>query len=240
MRRTVTIIGAAVLALVVVLVALLLTRGAEQAAAPGTESGPGSTEPDFSACLGDRLAELPECEPLRERLEAQEDRVVDIVIVVEDATATADADRAIGLITDATAMWQGGLDGLTGDDGEARELSLTTERVSTGGAHPLLDPEIIFVIAADDEEGSGTTLEVYDRDGARCAAYADAFAFDAWRDRDGFDSHHRLPEGTLDQDCGGDDATCVAVNATFVAGGVDPMEAFRLVGDELGHCLRRQ
>jgi hypothetical protein len=222
-RRTLTLLVAAVAALALVWVALLLTRGDDDA----ISSDPGP----------------PVDVPV-----AGED-VVEVVVLVDEAADPADVDRAVGLITDATRMWAGGLAGLedlergegaTGQP-DPRDLVVRTERLATDGEHELVDPEVVFVVAADAEAAGGAVVRVVGRDGTECAAYDDVFALGAWRGRAGFDSHHRLPEGTFDQDCGdpGPDAAdaCFAVNATFVAGGVDPMEAFGLVGDELGHCL---
>lgn len=223
MRRTLTLGAVAVVALAVVWVALLLTRREDDAA---VRSDPGGSV---------------------EQPVAGED-VVEVVVLVDEATDPADADRAVGLITDATRMWAGGLEGLGDLDGggsgepvDPRDLVVRTERLDTDGVHDLVDPEVVFVVVADVAAAGGATVRVLDRAGAECAAYDDAFALGSWRDRSDFDSHHRLPEGTFDQDCGapgvdGSDV-CLAVNGTFVAGGVDPMEAFGLVGDELGHCL---
>lgn len=234
MRRTATLAALAVFAVLVVLAAVLLTGG-DDGPTPAAPAGE-----DLSACLGEVILDDPSCAPLRERLATQagqDDGVVDVLVLLDATTETGDADRAVGLITDATRMWQGGLDGLT-EDGRVPELLVTTERVGPGTTFAALDAEVVFVVAADSDTAGGTTLAVYDAEGTRCAAYDDVFALGAWTARPDFDSHHRLPEGTLDQDCGGAGAdVCLAVNATFVAGGVDPMEAFGLVGDELGHCL---
>lgn len=223
MRRRLTLVALVVLALSLVWVALLLTRGQDHAVL----SDPGPP------------AEVPV---------AGED-VVEVVVLVDEATDPADVDRAVGLITDATRMWAGGLAGLqeleraegTTGQPDPRDLVVRTERLSTDGELELVDPEVVFVVAVDTGAAGGAVVRVVERDGAECATYDDVFALGAWRGRAGFDSHHRLPEGTFDQDCGapGPDAAdaCFAVNATFVAGGVDPMEAFGLVGDELGHCL---
>ena len=132
-------------------------------------------------------------------------------------------------------MWQGGLAGLAGEDpgvDEAKELVVRTERVAPDGTVQVVGAEIVVVVATDAASAEGAVLDT------GCATYDDVFAFRAWRDRDGFNSHHRLPEGTFDATCDGE-AVCLAVNATFTAGGVTPMEAFSLVGDELGHCLGR-
>lgn len=217
MRRTLTLLVAAVVALALVWVALLLTRGADDSVI--SDPGPPAEQPV-----------------------AGED-VVEVVVFVDEAADSADVDRAVGLITDATRMWAGGLAGLE-ELGEGqpdpRDLVVRTELLATDGEHELVDPEVVFVVA-DTGSAGGARVRVLDRDGTECAAYDDVFALGAWRGRAGFDSHHSLPEGTLDQDCGepGPDAAdaCFAVNGTFVAGGVDPMEAFGLVGDELGHCL---
>lgn len=221
MRRTLVLLAAVVLALGLVWVALLLTRGEDEAT---VRSDP---------------------QPAADRPVAGED-VVEVVVLVDETSDPDDVDRAVGLITDATRMWQGGLEGLQDleDGGEAldpTDLVVRTEPLATGVVLELIDPEVVFVVAADVESAGRASLRVVDRDGEECATYDDVFALGAWRGRSGFDSHHSLPEGTFDQDCGepGPDAAdaCLAVNGTFVAGGVDPMEAFGLVGDELGHCL---
>lgn len=218
MRRTLTLLVALAAALALVWAALLLTRGDDDA----VSSDPGPP------------VEVPV---------AGED-VVEVVVLVDETSDPGDVDRAVGLITDATRMWAGGLAGLEElEEGQPdpRDLVVRTERLATDGEHELVDPEVVFVVVADTESAGGARVRVVDRDGAECAAYDDVFALGAWRSRSGFDSHHRLPEGTFDQDCGepGPDAAdaCFAVNGTFVAGGVDPMEAFGLVRDELGHCL---
>ena len=212
MRRILALAIVAVVALAVVWVALLLTRGDDDA----VRSDPGPP------------ADVPV---------AGED-VVEVVVLVDETADPADVDRAVGLITDATRMWAGGLEGLQQDP---RELVVRTERLATDAEHDLVDPEVVVVVAVDTEAAGGAVVRVVDRDGTECATYDDVFAVGSWQGRSGFDSHHRLPEGTFDQDCGepGPDAAdaCFAVNATFLAGGVDPMEAFGLVGDELGHCL---
>lgn len=218
MRRTLTLLVAAVVALALVWVALLLTRGDDDSVT--SDLGPSVEQPV-----------------------AGED-VVEVVVLVDEAADSADVDRAVGLITDATRMWAGGLAGLEElEEGQPdpRDLVVRTELLATDGEHELVDPEVVFVVVADTDSAGGARVRVLNRDGTECAAYDDVFALGAWRGRAGFDSHHSLPEGTLDQDCGepGPDAAdaCFAVNGTFVAGGVDPMEAFGLVGDELGHCL---
>jgi hypothetical protein len=159
---------------------------------------------------------------------------VDVRIVLDEATSSTDAERAVGLITDATRMWQGGLAALEGAD-ETAELVVSEQRVAGDGELVLEGADIVFVVASDVDAAGGSSLRVR-ADGEDCATYDDVFALGGWRERDGFNSHHRLPEGTYDDSCAGE-PVCFAVNATFVAGGVDPMEAFGLVGDELGHCL---
>lgn len=210
MRRLLTLAAVAVTALVVVVVSVLLTRGGDEPPRPASE---------------------PAAEPT-----LYPDDVVEVVVLVDEAADPADSERAVGLITDATRMWESGLAGLS-DEGEPLELAVRTEPVATGGTHALLDPEVVFVVAGDTDTAGGSTLEVSDPDGTGCATYADAFALGTWTALDDFASHHRLPEGTLVTGCGADNQVCFAVNATFTAGGVDPMEAFGLVGDELGHCL---
>lgn len=213
MRRLLTLAAVATTALVVLVVAVLLTRGGEAPGEPGAQ--PSST---------------PTLYP---------DDVVEVVVVVDAGADPADTERAVGLITDATRMWESGLAGLS-EEGEPLELAVRTETVATDGSLSLLDPEVVFVVAGDADTAGGAVLEVSDPEGTGCATYDDAFALGTWTGLEDFASHHRLPEGTLVTRCGtGDDAVCFAVNATFSAGGVDPMEAFGLVGDELGHCLGR-
>lgn len=212
MRRRLVLLLAVVVALALVWVALLLTRGDDDT----VSSDPGPP------------VEVPV---------AGED-VVEVVVLVDEASDPDDVDRAVGLITDATRMWAGGLEGLQEDP---RDLVVRTERLASDAEHELVDPEVVFVVVDDTDAAGGAVLRMVDRDGAECARYEDVFALGSWQARSGFDSHHSLPEGTFDQDCGepGPDAAdaCLAVNGTFVVGGVDPMEAFGLVGDELGHCL---
>lgn len=210
MRRLLTLAAVAVTALVVVVAAVLLTREGDEPARP--------------------VATGPTGEPT-----VYPDDVVEVVVLVDEAADPADTERAVGLITDATRMWESGLAGLS-EEGEPLELAVRTEPVAARGTIELRDPEVVFVVAGDAETAGGSTLEVSDTGGAGCATYADAFALGSWTARDDFASHHRLPEGTLIAGCGDEDL-CFAVNATFSAGGVDPMEAFGLVGDELGHCL---
>ena len=164
---------------------------------------------------------------------------IEVVVLVDESTDSSDAERAIGLVTEGARMWQGGLAGLaeegsgegSGQDG-AQELVVRTERVAPDGRAQLAGAEIVVVVASDAASAGGAVLDT------GCTTYDDVFAFRAWREREGFDSHHRLPEGTFDATCDGE-PVCLAVNATFTAGGVAPMEAFSLVGDELGHCLGR-
>ena len=164
---------------------------------------------------------------------------IEVVVLVDESTDSSDAERAIGLVTEGARMWQGGLAGLaeegsgegSGQDG-AQELVVRTERVAPDGRAQLAGAEIVVVVASDTASAGGAVLDT------GCTTYDDVFAFRAWREREGFDSHHRLPEGTFDATCDGE-PVCLAVNATFTAGGVAPMEAFGLVGDELGHCLGR-
>jgi hypothetical protein len=164
---------------------------------------------------------------------------IEVVVLVDESTDSSDAERAIGLVTEGARMWQGGLAGLaeegsgegSGQDG-AQELVVRTERVAPDGRAQLAGAEIVVVVASDAASAGGAVLDT------GCTTYDDVFAFGAWRGREGFDSHHRLPEGTFDATCDGE-PVCLAVNATFTAGGVAPMEAFGLVGDELGHCLGR-
>lgn len=167
------------------------------------------------------------------------DDVVEVVVMVDEGADPAGSARAVGLITDATRMWETGLAGLS-EEGEPLELVVREEQVPADGTLLLEDPEIVFVVASGADSSGGATLDVADRAGAGCASYADAFALGPWTAVNDFASHHRLPEGTLVTACGpAGNAVCFAVNATFTEGGVDPMEAFSLVGDELGHCLRR-
>ena len=210
MRRWLPLSLAAASVLVVGLVAVLLTRGDHEPRDP--------------------VATEPSGEPT-----VYPDDVVEVVVLVDEAADPADSDRAVGLITDATRMWESGLAGLS-EEGDPLELAVRTEPVAAGGTLELRDPEVVFVVAGDADTAGGSTLEVTDTGGAGCATYADAFALGSWTALPDFASHHRLPEGTLLAGCGGDEV-CFAVNATFSAGGVDPMEAFGLVGDELGHCL---
>ena len=164
---------------------------------------------------------------------------IEVVVLVDESTDSSDAERAIGLVTEGARMWQGGLAGLaeegsgegSGQDG-AQELVVRTERVAPDGTAQVVGAEIVVVVASDTASAGGAVLDT------GCTTYDDVFAFRAWREREGFDSHHRLPEGTFDATCDGE-PVCLAVNATFTAGGVAPMEAFGLVGDELGHCLGR-
>ncbi|WP_300461512.1 hypothetical protein [uncultured Nocardioides sp.] len=164
---------------------------------------------------------------------------IEVVVLVDESTDSSDAERAIGLVTEGARMWQGGLAGLaeegsgegSGQDG-AQELVVRTERVAPDGTAQVAGAEIVVVVASDTASAGGAVLDT------GCTTYDDVFAFRAWREREGFDSHHRLPEGTFDATCDGE-PVCLAVNATFTAGGVAPMEAFGLVGDELGHCLGR-
>lgn len=156
---------------------------------------------------------------------------IEVVVLVDDSADTSDAERAVGLVTEGARMWQGGLAGLAGED-EAAELVVRTERVAPDGRVEVRGAEIVVVVATDAARADGAVLDT------GCATYDDVFAVGAWRAREGFNSHHRLPEGTFDATCDGE-AVCLAVNATFTAGGVTPMEAFGLVGDELGHCLGR-
>jgi hypothetical protein len=212
-RRHLPLAAAAVAALVVVLAAVLLARGGDEPSPPGS-AGTASAEPT-----------------------TYPDDVVEVVVLVDEGTDPADSERAVGLITDATRMWESGLAGLS-EDGEPLELVVRAEPVAPGGTLELRDPEVVFVVAGDAATADGSTLEVTDAGGTGCATYADAFALGAWTGLPDFASHHRLPEGTLVVPCGaGQEQVCLAVNATFTAGGVDPMEAFGLVGDELGHCL---
>jgi hypothetical protein len=214
-RRIATIAGAGVLAGALVWGALFLTRGATE-----SDEAVGTSEPTGE----------PTSEPT-----VYPDDVVEVVVLVDGGADPADSERAVGLITDATSMWESGLAGLSGD-GEPQELAVRTETLAPEGTLELRDPEVVFVVADAAEGAGGSTLELDDAAGAGCATYADAFALGSWTGLDGFASHHRLPEGTLVAPCGGE-RVCFAVNATFSAGGVDPMEAFGLVGDELGHCL---
>ena len=209
MRRWLPLALAAVTVLVVAVVVVLVTGGED--------------EPRESVAT-------PTSEPT-----VYPDDVVEVVVLVDEAADPADSERAVGLITDATRMWESGLAGLS-EEGEPRELAVRTEPVAAGGTLELRDPEVVFVVAGEGATADGSTLEVSDTGGTGCATYADAFALGAWTGLPDFASHHRLPEGTLIAGCGGDEV-CFAVNATFSAGGVDPMEAFGLVGDELGHCL---
>ena len=210
MRRLLTLAAVAVTALVVVIAAVLLTGGDDE---PRASVATPSTEPTVYP-----------------------DDVVEVVVLVDETADPADSERAVGLITDATRMWESGLAGLS-EDGEPLELVVRTEPVAAGGTLELRDPEVVFVVAADGDTAGGSTLEVSDSGGTGCATYADAFALGSWQGLADFASHHRLPEGTLIAGCGAGEDVCFAVNATFSAGGVDPMEAFGLVGDELGHCL---
>ncbi|MGB0190145.1 MAG: hypothetical protein ACPF9W_04160 [Nocardioides sp.] len=164
---------------------------------------------------------------------------IEVVVLLDESTDSSDAERAIGLVTEGARMWQGGLAGLAGEgsgqdesQGGAAELVVRTERVAPDGRAQLAGAEIVVVVASDAASAGGAVLDT------GCTTYDDVFAFGAWREREGFDSHHRLPEGTFDATCDGE-SVCLAVNATFTAGGVAPMEAFSLVGDELGHCLGR-
>ena len=168
---------------------------------------------------------------------------IEVVVLVDESTDSSDAERAIGLVTEGARMWQGGLAGLAEEgSGEgsgkdesqegAAELVVRTERVAPDGTAQVAGAEIVVVVASDTASAGGAVLDT------GCTTYDDVFAFRAWREREGFDSHHRLPEGTFDATCDGE-PVCLAVNATFPAGGVAPMEAFGLVGDELGHCLGR-
>ncbi|MEC9051953.1 MAG: hypothetical protein VX747_05800 [Actinomycetota bacterium] len=156
---------------------------------------------------------------------------IEVVVLVDESTDSSDAERAVGLVTEGARMWQGGLAGLSGEE-EAAELAVRTERVAPDGMAQVVGAEIVVVVASDTASAGGAVLDT------GCTTYDDVFAFGAWREREGFDSHHRLPEGTFDAECDGE-PVCLAVNATFTAGGVAPMEAFSLVGDELGHCLGR-
>lgn len=212
MRRHLTLAAAAVAALVVVLAAVLLARGGDEPSAP-VSGGTATAEPTVYP-----------------------DDVVEVVVLVDEGADPTDSERAVGLITDATRMWESGLAGLS-EDGEPLELAVRTETVAPGGTLELRDPEVVFVVADAADTAGGSTLEVADAGGSGCATYDDAFALGAWTGLADFASHHRLPEGTLVVPCGGGERSCFAVNATFSAGGVDPMEAFGLVGDELGHCL---
>jgi len=164
---------------------------------------------------------------------------IEVVVLLDESTDSSDAERAIGLVTEGARMWQGGLAGLAGegsgqDESQegAAELVVRSERVAPDGTAQVVGAEIVVVVASDAASAGGAVL------GTGCTTYDDVFAFGAWREREGFDSHHRLPEGTFDATCDGE-SVCLAVNATFTAGGVAPMEAFSLVGDELGHCLGR-
>ena len=211
MRRWLPLALAALTVLVVAAVAVLVTGGED--------------EPQESVAT-------PTSEPT-----VYPDDVVEVVVLVDQAADPADTERAVGLITDATRMWESGLAGLS-EQGEELELAVRTEEVAAGGTLELRDPEVVFVVADDGDTAGGSTLEVSDAGGSGCATYADAFALGRWTALADFASHHRLPEGTLVTDCGvAAEPICFAVNATFSAGGVDPMEAFGLVGDELGHCL---
>lgn len=131
MRRTLTLGAVAVVALAVVWVALLLTRGEDEAA---VRSDPGGSV---------------------EQPVAGED-VVEVVVLVDEATDPADADRAVGLITDATRMWAGGLEGLedleggSGERVDPRDLAVRTERLVTDGVHDLVDPMEAFGLVGDE------------------------------------------------------------------------------------------
>lgn len=209
MRRLLTLLAVLGLAAAGVVVAVVLAAGGDD----GTPTG--------DPAASQTPVEVPE-------------DAIEVVVLVDDTSDSSDAERAVGLVTEGARMWQGGLAGLAGEDPEeeAAELVVRTERVAPDGTAQVVGAEIVVVVATDTASAGGAVLDT------GCATYDDVFAFGAWRERGGFNSHHRLPEGTFDATCDGE-PVCVAVNATFTAGGVTPMEAFSLVGDELGHCLGR-
>lgn len=210
MRRLLTLLAVLGLAAAGVVVAVVLTTG--------TEDGAPTGDPGAGA--------VPVAVP---------EDAIEVVVLVDESTDSGDAERAVGLVAEGARMWQGGLAGLVEDDGageEPKELVVRTERVAPDGLVDVAGAEIVVVVATEAAQSGGARLDI------GCATYDDVFAFGAGRQREGFDSHHRLPEGTFDAVCDGE-PVCVAVNATFTAGGVTPMEAFGLVGDELGHCLGR-
>lgn len=214
MRRLLTLLAVLGLAAAGVVVALVLAIGGDD----GTPTG----DPAAS--------QTPVVVP---------EGAIEVVVLVDESTDSSDVERAIGMVTEGARMWEGGLAGLaeegsgegSGQDG-AQQLVVRTERVAPDGTAQVVGADIVVVVASDTASAGGAVLDT------GCTTYDDVFAFRAWREREGFDSHHRLPEGTFDATCDGE-PVCLAVNATFAAGGVAPMEAFSLVGDELGHCLGR-
>ena len=214
MRRLLTLIAVLGLAAAGVVVAVVLAAGGDD----GTPTG----DPAAS--------QAPVVVP---------EGAIEVVVLLDESTDSSDAERAIGLVTEGARMWQGGLAGLAGEgsgqdesQGGAAELVVRTERVASDGTVQVVGAEIVVVVATEAASAGGAVLDT------GCTTYDDVFAFGAWREREGFDSHHRLPEGTFDATCDGE-PVCLAVNATFTAGRVAPMEAFSLVGDEVGHCLGR-
>ncbi|CAB4714733.1 unannotated protein [freshwater metagenome] len=181
------------------------------------------------------------CADLRAELAAQGAESVDIVVVVPDSEAGESAAKAV---TGAAQMWQQGMGSMTEAAGApaGSDIHVSTVRLAAGeSAYPVLDAEMLLVAATVADPGDGgPALELYDDTGARCAVLEDPLALDVWAQLPSFSGHHSLPEGIARQACG-DSEICVAVNATFDPGAatLDPFEQFGLVGDEVGHCLRR-
>ncbi len=137
-------------------------------------------------------------------------------------------------------MWQSGLAGIDAQ----MSIRPVADRMGDGSAaHPLLDPEVVLIaasVAMHDGPGAERALDVYDSQGVRCGVFPDAFSLTTWSAEPAFQSHHSLPEGIVRQPCADGGAVCIAVNATLDPdSGVSPFEAFTLLGDELGHCLRQ-
>lgn len=235
MRQRLAVLAAVLVALTVVVVAVVARTGGEDA--------PTVAVADVASCLGPQLSEDAEgpCADLRAELAAQGADSVDIVVVVPDSEAGESAAKAV---VGAAQMWQQGMGSMTEAQGApaGSDIHVSTIRLAADeSAYPVLDAEMVLVAAtiADPGEG-GPALELYDDGGVRCAVYDDPLALDVWAQLPSFSGHHSLPEGIARQDCG-DSEVCVAVNATFDPGAatLDPFEQFGLVGDEVGHCLRR-
>ncbi|MGA8258230.1 MAG: hypothetical protein WB767_16805 [Nocardioides sp.] len=231
-RRRLAVVLAIVVGVGTVVIALIAWSGGSDEVGSTAAS-----DRDIAVCLGAVLAQDDDCSGLRRELADQPPGSIDVVLLVPDQEG---ADRTSAVMLDSLQMWQAGLAGIDAD----LTIRPVSDRMGDGpSAHPLLDPEVVLIAASvgtHEGSGAGRALDMYDSQGERCGVFSDAFSLTRWSVLPTFRSHHSLPEGIVRQSCPDGGEVCVAINATLDPdSGVSPFEAFTLLGDEAGHCLRQ-